>query len=308
MGEKATYHPRQRPGVRLPLLLSLAVHGAFLLPICLLPKSDEANPRLSINPVRLDTGETLTLAPVPEPERRKALQKPSEPQEEFVARVVEPAPLSAPAVLPSATNLGHANGAGHTPETGPAESGPGSAPGNGGLGSSGPTFFGVPASGQTVVYLLDRSFSMGPSRALECAKHELLAGLARLPVATRFQIIPYNRHADPLRINNSTALLPATADHLGQVALQLKDQEATGGTNHLEALLRGLAYQPNVLFLITDADDLQPADVRKATQVNQGRTVIHAIELNRRSAARPDSPLRQLAAANGGTYRHVTPD
>jgi hypothetical protein len=149
---------------------------------------------------------------------------------------------------------------------------------------------------------------MGPSRALECAKRELLASLARLPVATRFQIIPFHRQAEPLRINDRTTLLPVTDENLRQVALKLKAQEATGGTNHLEALRRGLAYRPTVLFLITDADDLRPEDVRQATKANQGRTVIHAIEINRRSAARPDSPLRQLAASNGGTYRHVTPE
>jgi hypothetical protein len=62
---------------------------------------------------------------------------------------------------------------------------------------------------------------------------------------------------------------------------------------------------PDVLYLVTDTDEMATAEVDAVTHLNQGRTVIHAIELTARPDPRPDSPLRRLAAGNRGTYRRV---
>ena len=59
--------------------------------------------------------------------------------------------------------------------------------------------------------------------------------------------------------------------------------------------------------VITDADDISLEDVADVTRFNEGRTVIHAVELSERRSAQPNSPLRRLAGSNGGTYRQVVP-
>jgi hypothetical protein len=81
----------------------------------------------------------------------------------------------------------------------------------------------------------------------------------------------------------------------------------SGNTNHGQALRRGLLFRPDVLYFITDADNMDPAEVADVTRFNRWRSVIHAVELSERRSARPDSPLRRLADGNGGTYRQVIP-
>ncbi len=82
---------------------------------------------------------------------------------------------------------------------------------------------------------------------------------------------------------------------------------AAGGTDHGNALRRALAFRPNVLYFLTDADNVSPDDVRTATRINAHHTIIHAVEVSG-AASRPDGPLHKLAADNGGTYRRLDPD
>jgi hypothetical protein len=165
----------------------------------------------------------------------------------------------------------------------------------------------VPPAARRVVYLLDRSLSMGESGALDRARRELAASLGRLPPGARFQVIVYNRRADPLAGGGPDGLRPADAESVREAARWVAALPASGSTDHVPALLRGLALRPDVLYLLTDADDLSAADVRAVTARNLGRAAIHAVELSRRHAERPDGPLRRLAEANGGTYRRVPP-
>jgi hypothetical protein len=165
----------------------------------------------------------------------------------------------------------------------------------------------VPATARTVVYVLDQSLSMWEHGTLDLARTELLTSLGRLPATTRFQVIPYNLQAEPLCVNQSTDLLTADPATLRQVARLVMGLRASGNTNHRQALRRGLRFRPDVLYFITDADDISLEDVADVTRFNQGRTVIHAVELSERRSARPDGPLRRLAGSNGGTYRQVVP-
>jgi hypothetical protein len=157
-----------------------------------------------------------------------------------------------------------------------------------------------------VVYVLDRSASMGLSGALDVARQEVVASLRRLPATTRFQVVPYNRQAEPLRLDHQVGLVPAAAPTVEQAVRLLEEVSASGGTDHRQALARGLGLRPEVLYFATDADDQSAAEVRSVGRCNQGRTAIHVIELGR-GAGQEDGPLRRLAAENGGTYRRVAP-
>jgi hypothetical protein len=160
-----------------------------------------------------------------------------------------------------------------------------------------------------VVYLIDRSVSMGPSGALETARKELLASLRHLPPATRFQVILYNRRAQPLVIDRRTDLLMASPETVEAVARIMADLQPSGGTDHAQALRAGLVLRPDVLYLVTDADELGLAEVLAVTRFNQerSRSIIHVVELNASRQHFSDSPLAQLATANGGTFRRVGP-
>jgi hypothetical protein len=177
--------------------------------------------------------------------------------------------------------------------------------GTSGKGEDTTTFFQIATQGKAIVYVIDRSASMGLNGGLARAKRELVASLDRLPSTSRFQIIAYNRSAEPLRINGESGLVFATPENRRSVALALEGMEAEGSTEHLPALRRALALGPEVIFFLTDADDLRAEHLRAITSLNHGRTVIHTIELGRASRAKGDVPLDALAQANGGRYQSV---
>lgn len=151
--------------------------------------------------------------------------------------------------------------------------------------------------------MLDRSISMGLEGALDIARSEILAGLRRLPRSATFRVIAYNRHASLIPASHSL-LVPAQADEIVSTCAALESLLAEGSTDHLAALRVGLNLRPAVLFLVTDAADLSLGDVQTLTRLNQGRTAIHVLELSASRTPRPDGPAANLAAANGGAYRH----
>jgi hypothetical protein len=162
-------------------------------------------------------------------------------------------------------------------------------------------FFQIATQGQAIVYVIDRSGSMGEDGRLARAKQELLASLEQLPCSVRFQIIAYNRVALPLPIDGHSGLALATAEHKRRVARLLGEIHAEGGTDHLTALKRALALGPDVIYFLTDAEDLRLEDIRAIAFLNHGRAVIHAIGLGRRGGL----PLGALARENRGIYRGV---
>jgi len=166
-------------------------------------------------------------------------------------------------------------------------------------------FFGSPARGTKFVYVIDRSASM--QFGLGPAKQELLASLERLPPTAEFQVILYDLDARPLDFNGSHALMPATKENKARSARALSGIFSEGGTDHVKALKRALGLAPNVIYFLTDADELKPGQVQELTAMNQRgpKAVIHCIELSLDNANRQDNPMRRLARENQGEYRAV---
>src|SRR5262249_55676460 len=123
----------------------------------------------------------------------------------------------------------------------------------------------------------------------------------------RFQVILYNRYAEPLRLDGHTDLVPASAANRNQVAAVLNTVRAEGATNHQQALRRALEIRPDIIFFVSDADDLTLAQVLALTRQNRGRSVIHTIELSPTGRPRSERPLALLAHGNRGTYQAVNP-
>lgn len=168
--------------------------------------------------------------------------------------------------------------------------------------ASGGSFFGITPRGQRIVYVLDRSSSMGRGGALEVANREVLASLRSLPPQASFQIIIYHSVAQFLLPQHTGWL---TAAQLPQVEAALLALVPEGGTRHQLALPLALSLQPDVIFFLTDADDLPAAHVAEVTTRNQGRAIIHTVELTHRHLLQPDMPLQRLARQNRGDYRAV---
>ncbi|HEV3205226.1 MAG TPA: VWA domain-containing protein [Gemmataceae bacterium] len=171
-------------------------------------------------------------------------------------------------------------------------------------GGSAISFFQIPSRGQTVVYVIDRSASMGLNGGLALAKRELRTSVERLPSSTRFQVIAYNRFTEPFRIGGQISLLSANWENKSRVLRIIEDLQAEGGTDHLAALKRALIYQPEDIFFLTDADDLTDTQIQNVTNLNRGRTAIHCIECKSYKGT-VNTPLQILAEKNHGVFQAV---
>ncbi|MCI0462547.1 MAG: VWA domain-containing protein [Gemmataceae bacterium] len=195
--------------------------------------------------------------------------------------------------------------AGHGTVGGPpgAAGGAASTGGGGGAGGAG-SIFPVGRQVRSVVYVIDRSSSMAGG-LLTGAVRELHASLERLPVQTQFQVVVYHDQAEtllPLR-----GLLPASSENVARAALALEQLRPEGGTNHLRALQMALSLGAEVVYFLTDADDLSDDERREITRLNRGRSIIHTIELNTANRDRVNMPLQILARENRGRYQAVSP-
>jgi hypothetical protein len=289
-----------------PVILSLALHGLLVVAIWQLPASQavstaDADPSLA--PTENDCLLRLDDAPrraKPNPAKRRAdpLVMPAVFEVRLAQLPAAPAPL--PANLVAAPGL---------PPTGvgaPAATPGGTRDGSG--NGDGPSALPVGKSARSVIYVMDRSISMGFHGALARARREVLGSLRRLGPATRFQVIAYNREAEPLRINGQVGLLVADADTIQQVAEAVSALRAAGGTDHGRALSRAVALRPDLIYFLTDADDVSLEDVKTVTRLAEHRIRINAVELNGGRRGRTDGPLHKLAADNGGTYQRLDPE
>lgn len=287
-----------------PFLLSLAVHGMLFGVLWFWPVRSPG-PALSIESTRisLDTC-VLDAGPAAKQSERELPEYLRGPN---IGIEMQPQLLEAPATSsepPAASGPTLSADESVHPRT-PSAAGRGGGTGAEGAGVSG-SLFPLPAAASSVVYVLDRSVSMGMDDKLDIACRELLAGLRRLPPSACFQIVAYNSFAEPLVIDGRIDLLPAEPAIIEQAALQVRQLSASGDSDHVRALCRALALHPDVLYFVTDADALTLEQVALISSRNAG-TIIHAIELTRRRGPDRDGPLAHLARDNRGTYRRVSP-
>jgi hypothetical protein len=193
------------------------------------------------------------------------------------------------------------------------DSGNGGRGGGGGFGVAGvgagwsrTEFVGIHGSGSKFVYVIDHSGSMGQNDRLGAVKRELLASLAKLPAESQFQVIFYNLRPDLMPIGGkSQRLVFATDSNKSLASRYLESVIANGGTEHLPALKMALSLGPDVIFFLTDADDLSLTEVNEVTELNRGRATIHTIEFAIGPQPDRESMLQKMAQRNNGTYNYV---
>lgn len=188
----------------------------------------------------------------------------------------------------------------------------------GGLVAGETRFFGIKDKGVRIVYLIDKSGSMGGPK-LAAAKSQLLASLETLTDEQQFQVVFYNHGQFPMELvlpsrdAQQRSLFRAqgvyaarslnktlTRQYLGSV-------RADEGTDREAALMLGLKYEPDVLYFLTDGDGVE-LDAKKRSRIKErsdGRTRIHCIEFGTGPAPTVRTPLKRLAADNDGLYRFV---
>jgi hypothetical protein len=294
MSTSTSYRPRR---VWLPIAVSIALHGLLFLGLAMVPSREPLRAEI-VYPaggfVMLDDE-----PPASRPRERQATESVAEIGRDEVFGSVSELPVMTS--IPDRPNDGAHGGGASGAATGTGGNGPVTGSGQGhGLG----LFSGTKAV-RSVVYVIDRSLSMGWSGALDVARRELVDSLNTLPGDVRFQVILYNSTAEPLRIAGQSDLLTATEGNRLAVADRVQDILAEGSTDHVRALRAALLLKAEAIYFVTDADELTLDNVRTITRLNGGRSTIHAVELHS-GAARPDAPLAQLAKLNSGTHRVVS--
>src|SRR6267142_2808611 len=162
--------------------------------------------------------------------------------------------------------------------------------------------FGVTGSGTRFVYVFDRSLSMkGP--ALTAAKQELLASVRQLDRVHQFQIVFYN---EAPRMMQPPQMHFADDSGLREAESFVSNISASGGTDHVQALKLAMRLSPDVIFLLTDADEpqLSRKELEEVHQRNGG-AIINVIEFKSGPDPGKGASLRKLAEDNRGQYKYV---
>lgn len=170
--------------------------------------------------------------------------------------------------------------------------------------------FKVDPSVESVVYVLDKSGSMGGT-PLNRVKAELVHGIRALKEEQKFGVIFYDNLAWPTMAgqaqvvtaqmqSGSFSLMPATDTNKKNAENWLQQILGGGGTNPVPAMMMAIGPKPELIMLLSDGE-FYPAAVTQITQENQrvrgssGR--IDCVGLGERVQT-----LQDVAAQNGGRY------
>ncbi len=192
---------------------------------------------------------------------------------------------------------------------------------NGGAGSLGGSklamgadFFGVKATGNTFVYVIDSSPSMRRDGAFEAAKQEMIRSLTSMKPKQRYFINFFGKEVDPMTFENGVVEkypVYATPENLKRT-LQWMDrvQIQRDGYPPTHALEEAIAMRPDAIFLLFDGQTT--VDVAGSLKrINRSRDIlsedgpkvpIHVVHFFNQDFQKQ---MRKVADENGGTYRFV---
>ncbi len=180
--------------------------------------------------------------------------------------------------------------------------GNGAAPGSG--SGKGADFMGSKAVGDSFVYIVDYSGSMGggPGSRLVHAKTELQKSIDRLDSDVKFYVFVFESISKGMPAEGMVLATAANKRKFVDWAIHVP---GGGSTNPVDALADALRMQPDAIFLMTDGGFDNPWAVHQALNTNwNNRTKVNTIAFHDRSAA---IDLEDIATQTGGTYRFIPP-
>jgi hypothetical protein len=151
--------------------------------------------------------------------------------------------------------------------------------GGGKIGQVPVRFGGVTGTGSRFVYVVDRSGSMNNTGLMESAKAELEASLKSLTEFQQFQVIFYNEDAIVFNpTGDPPKLMHGTKENIQSAIEFVQQTPASGGTVHMAALEPALNLGPDVIFMLTDAEDiLSPDEFARIGRLNRTNASINVI-------------------------------
>jgi hypothetical protein len=253
----------------------------------------------------LSAGEGNTTIEVAAPElSQPELSVPVRP-DKFVVTEADRAP--APQITPVAVAEPFG---GDSPQVAAQNSGevggrPGSPDGSNGYAKV--SVFGVEGTGNKFVYVFDRSSSM-EGAPLSAAKRQLIESLHSLDTLHQFHIIFFNHRLRMFDVTSGGRRIAFASERNKKLAANFVGGiTADGGTDRFTALKQALAFRPDVIFFLTDADDpMSTSEMADLEQVySRSGTAICVIEFGRTPTAPQKNFLTELAGQSGGKYGYV---
>ena len=187
----------------------------------------------------------------------------------------------------------------------------GGATGRGGSGNGGGegkvSFFGLVARARRIVYAIDASESMRKNRAMEIARSELSLSLKGLEPSAQFQIVFFDVKTHSMsRPGEKAGLLRATSANLRLADHFIKGIQPEAGTDRFAAVKHAMSFDPDVIFLLTDADEpeISAKELWEIRKTNKRHTVINTVEFGLGADLSKDSFLKKLARQNNGTHTY----
>ncbi len=157
---------------------------------------------------------------------------------------------------------------------------------------------------KSVVYVMDRSGSMGDT--FHTLQKELMRAIGSLGSDQQFNVIWFSE-GRPTELFER--LRWATPENKRDAFDAIKAVSPRGQTEPVEAARRALQYKPDVMYLLSDGDfgDQNAKLLNLIARMNrEGRTTIHTILFVLDSMDAGERILRRIAETNRGTYKHVS--
>lgn len=159
-------------------------------------------------------------------------------------------------------------------------------------------FFGVEATGETIVFVIDNSTSMLDAGRLERSHIELRSAIARLRWPQKFHVIAFDRQTLELPWG---PYVTAESENARRVGPWLRSLVQADDTRPAGALRMALGLQPDCVYFLTDGEfeDPTPETVRGW---NGAGVPIRILDMS----AGPVSPtLMRISQESGGSYRKI---
>ena len=161
--------------------------------------------------------------------------------------------------------------------------------------------FGVGGYGTKFMYVFDRSLSMRGAK-LDEVKKELLKSFSALDERHQFNIIFYDDRYDVWKPGGKLIVADESAKKDAEEFVQKITHR--GLTQHLPPLLEAIKYGPNVIFFLTDGQDLTETQLDEVCR-KSGNICIHVIQFADESDQEQSEILRRLASRNRGRYKFI---
>jgi len=174
-------------------------------------------------------------------------------------------------------------------------------------GGGGTSFFGIESRGRRFMYIVDISGSMNTENRIEILKRELVNSIRELGAHAQYYVIAYNDGPRPVFPDRFAWIRANDRDRQQVVFAWIRQSLYAGGGTRpgpaFEHAFERFRPRPDVIYFMTDAQDVTDLDGYVASLNNRGRrTRIHCIAFGDSGS---EEVMRRIARDSGGQYRYV---